>query len=133
MTQVGNFTVVRVQNGGKWRFEYRPPTTARSDWAQLSGALRIAAQDADAALKGQGKINYGMGSFDNEQTLVMGTAWVGPNYRITSKGLWESSDGLRQFRPPTYKPQLGKFQANFEQRLPNQSKWGSNGHVDVVD
>jgi hypothetical protein len=81
----------------------------------------------------QGKINYGMGSFDNEQTLVMGTAWVGPNYRITSKGLWESSDGLRQFRPPTYKPQLGKFQANFEQRLPNQSKWGSNGHVDVVD
>ncbi|MCZ7451148.1 hypothetical protein O8B93_26625 [Agrobacterium rhizogenes] len=103
-----------------------------SDWSLLGGALREAANSASAALQGKGKINFGMGSFNEKQTMAMGEAWVGPGYRITSNGYYESADRLRQFRPPSYKDKLGKIQANFEQRLPGQLKWGSNGHVDVV-
>ena len=73
-----------------------------------------------------------MGTFNNAQTMAMGEAWVGPGYRITSNGFYESADGLRQFRPPSNKDQLGKTQANFEQRLPGATKWGANGHVDVI-
>ncbi|SCB38879.1 Haemagluttinin repeat-containing protein [Rhizobium hainanense] len=107
-------------------------TTIRTDWPELSGSLREASNAASAALAGKGKINYGIGSFNSEQTMVMGEAWVGPGYRTTSSGYYESADGLRQFRPPSFKPQLGKTQANFEQRLPGQTKWGANGHVDVI-
>ncbi len=107
-------------------------TINRTDWPELSGSLREASNAASAALAGKGKINYGIGSFNSEQTMVMGEAWVGPGYRTTSSGYYESADGLRQFRPPSFKPQLGKMQANFEQRLPGQTKWGANGHVDVI-
>ena len=102
------------------------------DWPELSGSLREASNAADAALAGKGKINFGMGSFNNEQTMTMGEAWVGSGYRVTSKGYYESADGLRQFRPPSYKPGLSKTQANFEQRTIPSGKWGANGHVDVT-
>ena len=108
------------------------PNPAPADWPEVNGALKDASNAADAALAGKGKINYGIGSFDYAQTMAMGEAWVGPGYRVTSNGFLVSADGLRQFRPPSYKPQLGKIQANFEQRLPGSTKWGSNGHVDVV-
>jgi hypothetical protein len=42
-----------------------------------------------------------------------------------------SADGLRQFRPPSYKPRLGKTQANFEARRVNKGRWQSNGHLDI--
>jgi hypothetical protein len=105
----------------------------RPDWAQLSQSLRTASDSAAAALRGEGKINFGLGSFSREQTMVMGEAWVGSGYRITSKGFMESEDGLRQFRPPSYKPKLEMFQANFEQRITNKSKWGANGHVEILE
>ena len=74
-----------------------------------------------------------MGSFNREQTLTMGEVWGGQGYRVTSRGFYESADGLRQFRSPSYKPDLGKTQANFEQRLANTTKWNANGHVDVIE
>lgn len=42
---------------------------------------------------------------------------------------------MRQYRPPTYKPNLGKYQANFEQKIPGQKskKWQSNAHLDIKD
>jgi hypothetical protein len=44
-----------------------------------------------------------------------------------------SSDGLRQFRPPGYKPTLDIWQANFEQRFTPSGAWQSNGHLDIWD
>lgn len=107
-------------------------SSARSDWPLLSGSLKDAASKASLALNGRGKINYGMGSFTHDQTMAMGEAWVGSGYRVTSKGFYESADGLRQFRPPVNKDKLGKTQANFEQRMLPGEKWGANGHVDVM-
>lgn len=91
-----------------------------ADWPQLNGALREAANWASLALQGKGKINFGMGTFDTRQTMAMGEAWVGPGYHVTSTGFYESADGLSAFRSPSYRDKLGKFQANFEQRLPGQ-------------
>jgi filamentous hemagglutinin len=44
-----------------------------------------------------------------------------------------SSDGLRQFRQPSYKPKLDKTQANFEWRKTDYGKWQSNGHLDIIN
>lgn len=71
----------------------------RTDWPELSGSLREAGDSARAALDGKGPINFGMGTFSRDQTVAMGEAWVGPGYRVTSLGFYESADGLRQFSP----------------------------------
>jgi filamentous hemagglutinin len=113
-----------------------PNAPNRKDWPELSGSLRDAGESARAALRGEGPINYGMGTFSRDQTMAMGEAWVGPGYRVTSRGFYESADGLRQFRPPAAKPN-SQFattgtQANFEQRLTSNGAWGANGHVNVT-
>ena len=47
----------------------------------------------------------------------MGRAWVGDGATVRSDGkTMISRDGLRQYRPPSYKPRLGRFQANLEAR-----------------
>jgi filamentous hemagglutinin len=64
----------------------------------------------------------------------MGEAWVGAGYRVASDGkTLLSADGLRQYRPPSYKPSLDTFQANFESRPPNLTQWQSNAHLDILD
>ncbi|MFL7962272.1 VENN motif pre-toxin domain-containing protein [Pseudomonas kielensis] len=97
------------------------------DWAKLSGQLT-------EATKGKG--NFGIGSGTSEQADVMGKAWVGGGYKVASDGkTLVSQDGLRQYRPPTYKPNRQGTQANFEQRFPGQEtkKWQSNAHLDITD
>lgn len=97
------------------------------DWAKLSGQLRDAAK---------GKGNFGIGSGTREQAEAMGKAWVGDGYIVASDGkTLISADGLRQYRPPSYKPRLDKTQANFEQRIPGQqsNRWQSNAHLDITD
>lgn len=44
-----------------------------------------------------------------------------------------SADGLRQWRPPSYKRNLGKWQSNFESRLLPRGQWQGNGHLDITD
>ncbi len=66
----------------------------------------------------------------------MGKAWVRPGYTVASDGkTLVSADKLRQYRPPSYKPNLGKTQANFERRFDGQKtkRWQSNAHLDIVD
>jgi hypothetical protein len=95
------------------------------DWPELSGMLRDAAR---------GKGNLGVGSATREQIQAMGEAWVGPGHRVASDGkTLISADGLCQFRPPSFKPSLGKVQANFESRPEGLTQWQSNAHVDVLD
>lgn len=84
----------------------------------------------------KGKGDFGLGSGTRMEADRLGKAWVGNDYRVASDGkTLISKDGLRQYRPPSYKPRLGRTQANFEQRLPGQRsvRWQSNGHLDIVD
>ncbi len=95
----------------------------RVETAELAGMLR-------QAMAGKG--NFGIGSGTVDQANAMGRAWVGEGFEIASDGITLiSKDGLRQFRPPSYKPQLGKVQANFEWRPENLKQWQGNGHLDI--
>lgn len=92
---------------------------------KISGMLRDAAQ---------GKGNFGIGSATRLEAEAIGTAWVGERYTVARDGkTLISQDRLRQYRPPTFKPRIGKYQANLEQRSPGQSQWQSNAHIDVED
>jgi hypothetical protein len=96
-------------------------------WAEQSGILRSAAR---------GKGNFGIGSATSQDADVLGRAWVGEDYTVASDGrTLISKNGLRQYRPPSYKPDLGRYQANFEQRFEGQQtrRWQSNGHLDITN
>ncbi|HEV2885884.1 MAG TPA: RHS repeat-associated core domain-containing protein [Jatrophihabitans sp.] len=98
---------------------------ADGDWPELSGVLRDAAK---------GKGNFGLGSATQEQAGAAGRAWVGAHPTLASDGkTLVSQDGLRQFRPPSFKPNLNQWQANFESRLVPRGPWQGNGHLDITD
>lgn len=60
-------------------------------------------------------------------------SWVGDGFKIASDGkTMISADGLRQFRPPSFKSKLGKTKANFEWRNVNQGQWQGNGHLNII-
>ncbi len=83
------------------------------------------------AAKGSG--NFGIGAADSATATRLGEAWVGDGATVASDGkTLISSDGLRQFRPSSFKPFRGTFQANFEQRFAPQGPWSSNGHLDIL-
>ncbi len=96
------------------------------DWPVLSGIVRDAAR---------GKGNYGLGSGTASQATRAGESWVGEGYRIASDGkTLVSRDGLRTFRPPTWKRNEGKYQANFEYWIGvREGKPFGNGHLDITD
>lgn len=97
---------------------------AADDWPVISGI------DRDAA---KGKGNFGIGSGTVAQAETAGRAWVGDGARLASDGkTWLSQDGLRQWRPPSYKPRLDKWQSNFEARWELSGQWQTNGHLDIV-
>jgi hypothetical protein len=82
------------------------------------------------AARGKGNFNLGQASVKNAKNL--GESWVGKGFIISSNGkILTSADGLRQFRYPSYKPKIGKIQANFEQRFKSEGRWQSNGHLDI--
>jgi RHS repeat-associated protein len=96
-------------------------------WGEQSGMLRSAAA---------GKGNFGLGSATVSEAESLGRSWVGEGYRVANDGkTLISQDGMRQFRPPTYKPNLGIYQSNFEQRISGQvsRQWFSNGHLNITD
>jgi RHS repeat-associated protein len=95
------------------------------DWAPISGILRGAAA---------GKGNFGLGTGTAAQAQTAGQSWVGRGARLASDGkTWLSQDGLRQWRPPSFKPKLGKWQSNFESRWEPMGRWQTNGHLDISD
>jgi hypothetical protein len=91
--------------------------------AEEFGMLREAAQE---------KGNFGMGSADAATADRLGEAWVGPGARLATDGkTLVSRDGLRTYRPPSYKPKLGKTQANFERKVMARGRPVANGHLDI--
>ncbi len=92
--------------------------------AKISGILRD-------AVKGKGI--YSLGESTVSEAMEAGKAWTGPGASVASDGkTLISADGLRQFRPPSYKPNLGKTQANFEWRNVGQTQWQGNGHLTII-
>ena len=84
----------------------------------------------------EGRGNFGIGSATQEQATAAGRAWVGDDATLASDGqTWVSQDGLRQFRPPSDKPNLDQWQANFEWRVVPRGAWLGlgNGHLDITD
>jgi hypothetical protein len=107
-----------------WRICPKLSEQAEKVVERLSGLL----QKAQA-----GRGNFGVGQASAEEAQAAGRAWVGDGYRVASDGkTLVSADGLRAFRPPSFKPKLGIVQANFEQRAVPSGPWSSNGHVDVT-
>ena len=78
---------------------------------------------------------YGIGEGTAEDAKRLGEAWVGRGAVPTSDGKgMKSSDGMRVYRPPTFKPQLNKMQANYQQNYVNAAGRTvelSNGHMDI--
>ena len=94
------------------------------DVPQIIGTLRDAKK---------GKGNFGLGTGSGALADQAGRAWVGEGSIVASDGkTLVSADGLRQYRPPTFKPNLGRVQANFEERPEPSGRWQSNGHLDIV-
>ncbi len=96
---------------------------------EMSGMLRSAAI---------GKGNFGIGIASKSEAVAMGKAWAGANSRVSSNGkAIVSSDGLRQFRYPSEKPNSPHastgVQANFESRSSVNDRWTNNGHLDVTN
>lgn len=96
------------------------------DWAVVSGIIRDAAK---------GKGNFGLGSGSSAQARTAGETWVGEGFRVASDGkTLVSADGLRVYRPPTWKPRLGIHQANFEYWTAHRSGLPhGNGHLVITD
>ncbi|HVM28505.1 MAG TPA: PA14 domain-containing protein [Mycobacteriales bacterium] len=61
---------------------------------------------------------------------LAGRMWTGVGSRSTPVGRI-SSDGLRQYRTPKFKPKQGKVQSNFESRSSPKGRWLNNYHVDI--
>lgn len=97
--------------------------SAMEETASISGMLREASA---------GTGNFGLGSASAGEAELAGHAWVGEGAKLASDGkTMVSSDGLRQYRPATYKPGIGKVQANLESRSKPEGAWQNNGHIDI--
>lgn len=101
----------------------------------LAGAAAAGASEVDgivgAAARGTG--NFGVGVASAEDAAAAGSAWVGDGARVASDGkTLVSGNGLRQYRPPTFKPNMGVVQANFESRAVAKGPWDNNGHLTVL-
>src|SRR6185437_1405739 len=103
------------------------------DGPAIAGAGAARSVESLVTTAGEGEGNFGMGAATAEDANAAGKAWVGDGARTASDGkTLISKDGLRQYRPPSYKPKLGKTQANFESRTQPSGSWTNNGHLDVV-
>jgi len=97
-----------------------------AELAETSGILREAAS-AKGMAPGMGQAPVVTAARAQE----IGEAWVGPGYRVSRNGAaLVSKDGLRVYRPPTFKPSLGKWQANLEKVIPGAGKI-SDYHLDI--
>ena len=84
-----------------------------------------------------GKGNFSLGHASASEANQLGVAWVGPGYRVsqTDGSTLRSADGLRQYRPPSAKPNSPHaatgIQANFQSRDNPSGMWQNNGHLNI--
>lgn len=88
------------------------------------GGSAVAKQIGISVMRCAEKVTSDLGSGTRAEAKKLGRAWVADGYEVASDGkTLVSADGLRQFRPPSFKPNLGIEQANFERRLIAEGKW----------
>ncbi|WP_073502923.1 RHS repeat-associated core domain-containing protein [Actinacidiphila paucisporea] len=104
---------------------------------EVTRDMQLARMLSDAAKQ---KGFSGIGSATREEAAKLGESWVGSGYRLASDGrTMISKDGLRQYRPPSFKPnrpeQYGGpgYQANLEWRTKPEGQWQADAHVDITD
>lgn len=83
-----------------------------------------------------GKGNFGVGTAGAEDAARLGRSWVGEGADWSSNGkALLSPDGMRQFRPPSLKPNspyaTTGSQANFQWRNIPKGGWQGNGHLNI--
>ena len=82
----------------------------------------------------QGIGNFGLPARTRVDAEVLGLAWVGEGYRVASDGrTLISANELKQYRPPSWKQGLGRYQANLEWRHQPSGPWPNNAHIDILD
>lgn len=117
-----------ADSGGN-RYTVQSSSTTSVEFAATESDAEVSGIVRDA---GRGKGNFGLGEASPEVADAAGEAWVGEGATTASDGKTRvSADGLRQYRPPSNKPKLGKEQANLEGRNTPKGPWQSNGHVDI--
>jgi len=91
---------------------------------------------AKAAKAGSSLAKFGKTS--RITSKVAGRMFVGRGASIGKRGALVSRDGLRMYRPPTYKVRQGFKQSNFQKRGSNVYKWNNsnrpgyyNGHLRI--
>jgi RHS repeat-associated protein len=135
-------------NWGAVVAEWSNPVTVGAHYLKLQKAAKLAKKasrsgmtlaDDMAILRQakQGKGNFGLGSASHADAMRLGRSWVGDGYKVASDGkTLLSSDGLRQFRPPSLKPNSPHAttgtQANFEWRNVTSGQWQGNGHLNIT-
>ncbi|MEV6071910.1 hypothetical protein AB0L82_35675 [Nocardia sp. NPDC052001] len=98
--------------------------TASVSWTTISGIIREARQ---------GRGDFGVGTGTAAEADAAGRAWVGDGAKLSSDGkAIVSADRLKTYRPPTFKKNLGKTQANYQWRLTPTGEMLGNGHLDVI-
>ena len=104
-----------------------------SNAVQSSHGMSNVDKIVERACNGRGPFGVGRGTY--AEAMEAGKKWVGDGYSSSSrdKTILISKDGKRQFRAPSYKPRLGKYQANFESRESSKGRFTNNGHLDIID
>jgi hypothetical protein len=107
-------------------------------WPEVVAKLREASEGVLKYNPKKGRpYDFPLGSITRAEADMLGRAWVGedivPVIGRDGKKFFISKDGLTQYRPPDFKPDLNKFQANFQKRLEPEGTWLSNGHFDITD
>ena len=124
------------------------PSTGRPTWPQSERDVGISPGPDDASQTGYKmgilrEASTGSGNFtipgvvSRAEVMELGEAFVGPGYRVSQSDgtTLISSDKLRQFRPPSAKPNSPftktGTQANFQSRGIPSGYFTNNGHLDV--
>jgi RHS repeat-associated protein len=135
--QFGKFTGLVGDVGGLFAVASEGPSVVMGEIERGLGLLTASEANEIGILREAGRGsnnfgNFGLGAADAQTATHLGEAYVGEGAQLASDGkTLVSSDGLKQFRPPSWKPSRGTFQANFEQRLTPDGRWISNGHLDI--
>jgi RHS repeat-associated protein len=98
------------------------PGTAGAVWAYRAYRIVRAAKAAEGMAGGI--------RATRATTWLAGRIWTGAGSRTTSIGGRMSQNGLRQWRPMSFKPKLGIHQSNFESRPAPKGPWTNNYHVE---
>ena len=125
MSGIGLLPVPGVTGGSARAANAAADRIRREQLADAGGLLRETRQRTG---------NFNMGNGTRADADLLGEAWVGPGATWSSNGrALVSADGLRRYRPPSWKQEWNNYQANFEWKYPDGREFPHNGHLHITD